>query len=419
MTSTLVDVADAQARDVLRRCVGPYGLRASADAHGYREVWARDAMISLLGICAVGLEELVPVGRLTLETLTRHQSALGRVPLNVGPDGRTSTANAGAVDSNLWYVIGHYALRRAFGADDLFDKHREALARAMLWARYQDSDEDGLIESHEAANWADLIAYRGKVLYDNVVYLLALSSYASLAEEFGLPEAREHRRLAQSVADRLNALHWVESNDGLWDGAASLAVRGDHTELRRVSQAAVTALWSRPYYLPWVGFRDFGDWCDVLGNCLAILAGVADAERGARILRYFDDVGVTSPFPAKALHPPIEPGHKDWRDYYRNGNRNVPGQYQNGGSWPFIGGFLVAAQVRAGLHASAALQLGHLAASLANENGEWEFNEWHHSATGRPMGARYQAWSAGMFLYAHAAVATSALPIFGDLGGRA
>jgi hypothetical protein len=31
---------------------------------------------------------------------------------------------------------------------------------------------------------------------------------------------------------------------------------------------------------------------------------------------------------------------------------------------------------------------------------EWEFNEWHHGVTGRPMGKAFQAWTAASFLQA-------------------
>ena len=39
---------------------------------------------------------------------------------------------------------------------------------------------------------------------------------------------------------------------------------------------------------------------------------------------------------------PLQPGDKDWRDYYRVRNLNLPHHYHNGGAWPFIGGFYVA-----------------------------------------------------------------------------
>jgi glycogen debranching enzyme len=409
--SQLIDEAEARARDVLAQCVTPLGLRASATDHGYSEVWTRDAMISLLGICAAGLEELVPAMRSSLETLTSHQSSLGYVPLNVGMNGDRSTANAGGVDSNLWYVIGHHVLDRRFGALDLLERHREAITRAMLWTRYQDSDDDGLIESQEAADWADLLAYRGKVLYSNVLYGMALRAYVDMASRIDLPDPGLHAELADRVSARLNALHWVESDHGLWGSVASAGMTGKHQESQRLVQSTVAQLWARPYYLPWVAFRDFGDWCDVLGNCLAIIAEVADADRQEQILTYFDEVGVADPFPARAIHPPIEPGHKDWRDYYRNGYRSLPNQYHNGGIWPFIGGFLVAALVTAGRHAEAATQLERLADVLrAGHNDPWEFNEWHHGVTGRPMGAPLQAWSAAMFLFASRAVRDRSVP---------
>jgi glycogen debranching enzyme len=368
-------------------------------------------MISLLGICADGLEDLVPAVRVSLDTLTARQSPLGYIPLNVGSDGNRSTANAGAVDSNLWYIIGHHLLDQTFGAQDVLERHCDAIERAMLWVRYQDSDDDGLIESQEAADWADLLANRGKVLYSNVLYAMALRAYAAMSERVGLPDPALHTQLAAVATARLNALHWVESDHGLWASVTSPELTGGHSESRRLVQATVAQLWGRPFYLPWVAFRDFGDWCDVLGNSLAILARVADPRRAGQILTYFDEVGVARPYPAKAIHPPIQPGQKDWRDYYRNGDRSLPEQYHNGGIWPFIGGFLVAALVEAGRHAEAAEQLERLAGALRESHDEaWEFNEWHHGRTGRPMGARQQAWSAALYLFAFRAVADGAVP---------
>lgn len=417
--SQLTEEAAGRARDVIRSCVTSLGLRGSAGERGYPEVWARDAMISLLGICADGLEDLSPALGDSLDTLTAHQSALGYIPLNVGSDGHPSTANAGSIDSNLWYIIGHHVLDRTFGVQDLLERHRDAIERAMIWVRYQDNDDDGLIESQEAADWADLLANRGKVLYSNVLYTMALRGYAAMAQRIDLPHPALHTRMAEVATDRLNALHWVESDHGLWASATSPELTGDHLESRRLVQATVAQLWARPFYLPWVAFRDFGDWCDVLGNSLAILAGIADSRRTDRILTYFDEVGVAQPYPARAIHPPIEPGHKDWRDYYRNGDRSVPGQYHNGGIWPFIGGFLVAALVEGGRHAEASEHLERLALALRESHREpWEFNEWHHGRTGRPMGAPQQAWTAALYLFAFRAVANGAVPCLDQMRAR-
>ncbi|HEX5691349.1 MAG TPA: glycoside hydrolase 100 family protein, partial [Roseiflexaceae bacterium] len=157
-------------------------------------------------------------------------------------------------------------------------------------------------------------------------------------------------------------------------------------------------------------------WCDSLGNLLAILIGLADGHRTEHILRYMLQVGMAEPFPTKAIHPPIYPGESNWREYYRSRNLNLPHQYHNGGIWPMIGGFHVAAQVRHHWGAIAERTLAALAdANRQGLNGEWEFNEWLHGASGHPMGFAQQAWSAAMFLFAECAVRTGKLPLFDDL----
>lgn len=100
------------------------------------------------------------------------------------------------------------------------------------------------------------------------------------------------------------------------------------------------------------------------------------------------------------------------REYYRNNNLNIPEQYHNGGIWPFVGGFYVAALVKAGRMEEARRQLEKLA--KVNRLGleeEWEFNEWCHGRTGRPMGYPHQAWSAGMYLYPYHCVQLARVPL--------
>jgi glycogen debranching enzyme len=415
MSVTLAEEAAAAARETLLRCVSPAGLRASADERGYRQVWTRDAMVSLLGVCAAGLSELVPAIRASLVSLADAQTPLGYVPIFVEDGPESGQGDPGGIDGSLWFIIGHHVLHRAFGAVDLLERHRTSLARAMLWARYQDSDDDGLIEAQEAAGWADLLAERGKTLYANVLYVLALRAYADLAQEIELPDAQPCALAAERAVGRLNLIHWVDAPLGLGLPSGAEWTSGNPPETRRVLQLTGVQLWNRPYYLPWVGFRDFGDWCDVLGNILAILAGVADPGRRSMILDYLADVGAAEPLPAKAIYPPITAADPDWRSYYRNGNLNVPHHYHNGGAWPFIGGLLIAALVADSRQEEAEQYLERL--TVAARDGGWMFHEWHHGLTGRPMGKPHQAWSAAMLLYAQRAVASGHAAGFAALSG--
>ncbi|MCL6567622.1 MAG: hypothetical protein K6T35_01750, partial [Meiothermus silvanus] len=103
-----------------------------------------------------------------------------------------------------------------------------------------------------------------------------------------------------------------------------------------------------------------------------------------------------------AFYPPIYPGDRDWREYYRSRNLNLPHQYHNGGIWPFLGGFYVITLAQVGKLHEAEVALDLLAqANRLGRSQEWEFNEWIHGLSGRPMGHPLQAWSAGMYVFAY------------------
>ena len=141
--------------------------------------------------------------------------------------------------------------------------------------------------------------------------------------------------------------------------------------------------------------------CDVLGNIQAFLGNVLDADRARTAFRFMWGVGVNEPLPVTNLYPPVQAGDPDWRAYYTVNLLNLPGHYHNGGIWPFIGGMWVRFIHRLGLRDVASRELFKLA--QANHRGrshEWEFNEWLHSRTGRPMGKAFQAWSAASFIHA-------------------
>jgi glycogen debranching enzyme len=401
--STLVETAFEKARGILKSECSPIGLMASPE--GYPHVWARDSVITSLG--AVLLPEHRDCLRRSLETLASQQSELGAIPNNVSvATGRLDHTNAGSVDSNLWFIIGHYLQFQTFGDTEFLRAHWASLEKALLWLRYQDSNGCGLLEVHEAADWADLLANRFNILYDNVLWYASLRAMAALARALGVEGAR-YDALANDVRHKIRIVLWVgPENADEWGTTCP-----GHTEWKHTLSQVDPVLVKRPFFLPYVAFRDFGDYCDVFGNLLAILFGVANPAQVKRILDYLHQVGIAEPYPVRVLHPVIHPGNKDWREYYRNNNLNLPDQYHNGGIWPFVGGFYVAALVKAGRIEEAARQIEKLAAvNRLGIDAEWEFNEWCHGQTGRPMGYPHQAWSAGMYVLAYRAVREGQLP---------
>ena len=408
--TTLVETALEKAHAILGSECSPIGLMASPE--GYPHVWARDSVITSLGATqsvSPGHENCL---RVSLETLAGQQSELGAIPNNVSvATGRLDHTNAGSVDSNLWYILGHYIQQRAFGDVEFLRQSWLSLERALLWLRYQDSNGCGLLEVHEAADWADLLANRFNILYDNALWYAALRAMADIARLVGASNGPDYGAMARDVRHKMRLVLWVgPETEGEWGPSCP-----GHTEWKHTLSQVDPVLVKRPFFLPYVAFRDFGDYCDVFGNLLTILFGIANPAQEKRILDYLHQVGIAEPYPVRVLHPVIHPGNKDWREYYRNNNLNLPEQYHNGGIWPFVGGFYIAALVKAGRRELAAQVLEKLAE--VNRQGvdeEWEFNEWCHGATGRPMGYPHQAWSAGMYVFAHRCVQEGRVSIFDE-----
>ena len=113
--STLTDVALEKAQAILATECSPIGLMASPE--GYPHVWARDSVITSLGaLLSPGHESCL---RVSLQTLAGQRSELGAIPNNVSvATGRLDHTNAGSVDSNLWFILGHAFQYRASGDAD-------------------------------------------------------------------------------------------------------------------------------------------------------------------------------------------------------------------------------------------------------------------------------------------------------------
>lgn len=434
MSNELMHEGRARAEQILIRNTNELGIIGSSRA--YQQVWARDSMIAGLGLWLCQEADARAAHRRSLATLRTFQSALGKIPHNVGfpnvddpalvalggrlPDtvggqhvASADTTHAGVVDSNLWYILGQYYDFIQGQDSSLLRAAWPSLEKALLWLRYQDSNECGLLEVHEAMDWADLLSNRYNVLFDNVLYYAVWKAMGQMAEALNYPAA-SYFDTAEDVRRKINLLLWVGPEapvdwDWVWQERQEWLY-----PLRRVE----TELVVRPYYLPYMAFRDYGDRLDTLGNLLAILFGVADQKQADLILNYIHGCGVNMPYPIKALYPPIQRGEKDWRDYFMVRNLNPPNHYHNGGIWPFIGGFYVAALVQAGRHDEARAQLDRL--TEMNRQGiaaEWEFNEWFHGLSGRPMGFPGQSWSAAMYLYAADAVERGQARVFNAAHG--
>jgi len=430
------DVACEKAIEVLGRLVRPEGMMAAGGGYN-ASLWTRDIMITHLGAMLVPNGPFQDSFRSSLDTLAYHQSPRGQMPnAFFFPDGLKmelrryagvagfdtadglddtpvdySGGNGGSIDATSLYAIGrwyHYQVTRDL---DFLAAGYPVLRRALTWMTYQDSNNCGLIEAQEGSDWADIMPNRYNTLMANVLYFAQLRCMGDIAAALGHPEDGErHRAMAEEVRKKMNLLLWVSQAE---------ETRFEALKSNRVWHWIVASLRDQeplPYYMPYVSFQEYGTHMDVFGNLLAIIFGVADETRRCSILDHIEAEGINRPYPVRVCAPPIRPGEKDWRPYMEKAN--VPHEYHNGGIWPFIGGFYVAALVKAGRLEQAARELrllGELNRGEPDDEEPWQFREWAHGLSGERRGGFCMPWNAGMYLYAYHCVKSGRLRVLGDL----
>ncbi len=365
---------------LLHNNVGPFeGLPRTA-AWGYPEPYTRDQMIVALATTVIQDRVLIRGTRRTLQALARNQSRLGHIP-SYAHDG----SNRGASDTTPLFLLGLAAYRRACGRPKFLD---QAAQKALTWLAYQSPDDKVVLDQQPTTDWRDEQWVPGFPLFINTLLYAVLRLY-------GQPDR------AETLYAILNATTMESFGP-------------QHHQGLVVPDQPFYALWAFKSY----GSRRF----DLVGNSLAILTGLAPPERARAILEYVEQnidimrqtgqLVLESP---PCLFPYIGPFDRDWQPRYEQFCQ--PGLYHNGGVWPFAVGFYIAALVAVGWHDRARdrlLYFTRLVKAAHNQELKYGFNEWFNARSGLPSGNDWQSWSASMYIYAAACVATRTTPLFDE-----
>jgi hypothetical protein len=351
---------------------GPFeGLPRTA-GWGYPEPYTRDLMISSLGILTTHDEKLHNKLAQVLRNLAKNQASLGQIPSLVNDPNDT-----GASDTTPLFLIGLALYRNETGQPDFLE---DAAQKAIHWMQYQSPDNRIMVAQQPTSDWRDEQWVLGYGLYVNTLVYI----YLKLLKR---GESARQLHLAMNEID---------------------IQRVDHGQ--RLHEGFLIA--EKPYYALWTYKVLNSERFDLLGNSLAILAGIANQERAIKIVNWIEENceemktrDLLNLDLAPCLIPFILPGESEWHPRFARYNK--PGEYHNGGIWPFVSGFYIAALVACGLYDLAEQKLAVLTdiVKMSVRTGlEFGFNEWFKAQDGLPHGQDWQTWSASMYLYAAACV---------------
>ena len=381
--AALLEECHARSVALLKQNMTPAGIAAAsasprAEQRGYRAVFGRDAAVCALGMALSGDRELERAALVGLETIAAHQAPNGQLPKFVDVERREADFwYLGCIDSTLWWLIAIAFLDERGLPAGLRRRFRRRIDRALQWLLAQEHQRFYLLQQNEASDWADIMPRSGFVLYTNALWYRVKRLYR-------VPHANATRA-------NLNAL--------LHPFSGALA---EYRRARLLTDYVLRKARNRDLYLSFVNLGFFGEEGDVFGNVLAVLTKAADRTAARRTLDALLAARVHEPYPVRAVVRPIPSTSPLWRSYMARHRQNFAWQYHNGGIWPMVGGFWVAALARRGRAALAATELVKLARACALRN--WAFTEWLHGRKLTARGMRGQSWNAAAFLLAESVV---------------
>jgi len=368
---------------LLHNAHGPYmGLPRTA-GWGYPEPYTRDLMFSIFGIAVSDNKKLLDSIRKVLETLAKNQSEHGHIPSLVH-----DSEDRGSSDTTPLFLLGTGIFRKRTGESDFL---HEAVEKALVWMEYQSPSDRYMVAQQSTSDWRDEQWVLGYGLFVNTI-----------------------------VYSYLRILGLNDRADQVLKEMSKFTITGG-TIHHHVHEGLVVK--HKPYFAMWSYKILSSERFDLLGNSLAILSGIASPTRANEIISWIEeecaamhakgDLVVDLP---PNFFPFVTPGDPEWNERYAEFNN--PGDYHNGGIWPFISAIYIAALVAAKKYTLAEEKLDILTQIVKKSrtnNLEFGFNEWIKAQDGNVMGQDWQTWSAALYLYAAKCVELKSTPFFDEI----
>ncbi len=365
---------------LLHNAHGSYhGLPRTA-GWGYPEPYTRDLMFSIFGIGVSENLKLINSIRKVLETLSTNQTYHGHIPSLVH-----DKEDRGSSDTTPLFLLCVGIFRRITGEHDFL---QNAVRKALTWMEFQSPSDRYLVAQQPTSDWRDEQWTTGYSLYVNTI----VYSYLRLLDQHGRADMMLKDMRKFTITGGVQPHHVHEG----------------------------FALKHKPYFAFWSYKIHNSERFDLLGNSLAILSGIVSLSRAEKMISWIEEEcacmkkkgDLACDLPPN-FFPFIKPEDTDWRLRYETYNK--PGEYHNGGLWPFICGLYVAALVAAKRYKLAGeklMALTHINKNSNNRNIYFGFNEWLKAQDSQAMGQNWQTWSASLYLYAVKCVEEKRTPFF-------
>jgi GH15 family glucan-1,4-alpha-glucosidase len=384
------DINYQKAIELLHKSSSKEGFMASAQPiSNYKNVWARDGVISGLAALASGDDKLVETFRNTIETLASNQHKNGTIPSNVMIDsGKIEVSYgglAGRVDAVTWFIIG--VCQYGFYKNDMayIAKYNVEIQKCLKLLEAWEFNNKHLIYVPLSGNWADEYITDGYVLYDQLLRIWALKSYNYFANE-------------ESIKIKIeNIVQQIEINfTPNYVGEKYHEKAYNEAHIQEFMPCSFSPAEYKPQF-------------DAFANSLALILNIGSEKFQDSILKHFATLKSQMPLELiPAFWPPIKESDLDWNLLKNNCKyefRNFPYEYHNGGSWPMVNGFYGLALLYKNKKNEAIAIL--TAINEVNKVENYSFYENFNSKTKQPNGVPFCTWSAAATVILHQSINTN------------
>jgi len=383
---------------LLKKLETTRGFVASSESVvNYRRVFSRDGVISGLAALTTGNKKLINTFKQTLITLRDTQHETGRIASNVPVRGNqlgygvSYGTSVGRVDATLWYVLGvcQYILKT--GQKGEFKLFKDSIDKALFYLRCLELNGRGFLYIPQGGDWADEYINHGYVLFDEVLYYLAMDSYLQLVEDKKIADKKR-------TLKKLIQINYFPS--------------ADSTNNKYVYDSTLFALSLKEYQPPMpiacftghsVHYR-----VDTFAISLLLLSDILNPKEKEILGTEVLNKCLPKDFPIlPAFYPVIEKDDHDWPhliNNYRFKFRNKPHEYHNGGLWPLVHGFFLSSYK----NKKSKEYLEDFAKILSRD--KYTFAEFYSGKTYKAGGTRNLGFSASAYVLAYNAILKNKKP---------